>query len=79
MDISVHSLIRMVRMAEPLMTNGGAILTKTYYSGEKVVEHYNIMGPVKAAVEGTMRALAVGWGQNASASMNFRRGLCKPA
>lgn len=62
MDISVHSLIRMVRIAEPLMTNGGAILTKTYYSGEKVVEHYNIMGPVKAAVEGTMRALAVGLG-----------------
>lgn len=59
MDISVHSLIRMARTAEPLMTNGGSILTMTYYGGEKVVDHYNIMGPVKAALEGTMRALAV--------------------
>lgn len=59
MDISVHSLIRMARLAEPLMTQGGSILTMTYYGGEKVVDHYNIMGPVKAALEGTMRALAV--------------------
>jgi enoyl-[acyl-carrier protein] reductase I len=59
MDISVHSLIRMARLAEPLMKGGGTILTMTYYGGEKVVDHYNIMGPVKAALEGTMRALAV--------------------
>ena len=59
MDISVHSLIRMARLAEPLMTQGGAILTMTYYGGEKVVDHYNVMGPVKAALEGTLRALAV--------------------
>lgn len=59
MDISVHSLIRMARLAEPLMAGGGAILTMTYYGGEKVVDHYNIMGPVKAALEGTMRSLAV--------------------
>ena len=59
MDISVHSLIRCARLAEPLMTNGGTILTMTYYGGEKVVDHYNIMGPVKAALEGTMRELAV--------------------
>lgn len=59
MDISVHSLIRMAQRAEPLMTKGGTILTMTYYGGEKVVDHYNIMGPVKAALEGTMRALAV--------------------
>jgi enoyl-[acyl-carrier protein] reductase I len=59
MDISVHSLIRMARLAEPLMAQGGTILTMTYYGGEKVVDHYNIMGPVKAALEGTMRALAV--------------------
>ncbi len=59
MDISVHSLIRMARLAEPLMTNGGSILTMTYYGGEKVVDNYNVMGPVKAALEGTMRALAV--------------------
>jgi enoyl-[acyl-carrier protein] reductase I len=59
MDVSVHSLIRMARLAEPLMTQGGVILTITYYGGEKVVDHYNIMGPVKSALEGTMRALAV--------------------
>lgn len=59
MDISVHSLIRMARLAEPLMMKGGTILTMTYYGGEKVVDHYDIMGPVKAALEGTMRALAV--------------------
>ncbi len=59
MDISVHSLIRMARLSEPLMDRGGTILTMTYYGGEKVVDHYNIMGPVKAALEGTMRALAV--------------------
>lgn len=59
MDVSVHSLIRMATLAEPLMTRGGAILTMTYYGGEKVVDHYNIMGPVKAALEATMRSLAV--------------------
>lgn len=59
MDISVHSLIRMARLAEPLMVQGGSILTMTYYGGEKVIDHYNIMGPVKAALEGTMRSLAV--------------------
>lgn len=59
MDISVHSLIRMARLVEPLMSQGGTILTMTYYGGEKVVDHYNVMGPVKAALEGTMRSLAV--------------------
>lgn len=59
MDVSVHSLIRMAHSAETLMTDGGTILTMTYYGGEKVVDQYNIMGPVKAALEGTMRELAV--------------------
>lgn len=59
MDISVHSLIRLTRLAEPLMADGGTVLTMTYYGGEKVVDHYNIMGPVKSALEGTVRALAV--------------------
>ncbi|PTQ11855.1 enoyl-[acyl-carrier-protein] reductase FabI [Sphingomonas oleivorans] len=58
MDISVHSLIRMTRRAEPLMGNGGCILTVSYYGAEKVVDHYNIMGPVKAALEATVRSLA---------------------
>lgn len=63
MDISVHSLIRMARLAEPLMTKGGSILTMTYYGGEKVVDQYNIMGPVKAALEATMRELSVELGE----------------
>jgi enoyl-[acyl-carrier protein] reductase I len=58
MDISVHSLIRMTRLAVPLMPDGGSILTMSYYGAEKVVDHYNIMGPVKSALEGTMRYLA---------------------
>ncbi|WP_340692411.1 enoyl-ACP reductase FabI [Hyphomonas sp.] len=59
MDTSVHSLVRMAKLAEPLMAQGGTILTMTYYGGEKVVDHYNIMGPVKAALEGVVRSLAV--------------------
>ena len=51
MDISVYSFIRMVRRAEPLMPAGGACLTVSFLGSEKVVEHYNIMGPVKAALE----------------------------
>ncbi|NOR30399.1 MAG: enoyl-ACP reductase FabI [Sulfitobacter sp.] len=58
MDISVHSLIRMARFAAPLMTHGGSIVTMSYYGAEKVVDHYNIMGPVKSALEGTVRYLA---------------------
>lgn len=58
MDISVHSLIRLAKRAEPLMINGGAILTVSYHGAEKVVENYNIMGPVKAALEATARYMA---------------------
>ncbi|TNJ40785.1 enoyl-ACP reductase FabI [Phaeobacter sp. B1627] len=58
MDISVHSLIRLTKLAVPLMTDGGSILTMSYYGAEKVVDNYNIMGPVKSALEGTVRYLA---------------------
>ncbi len=58
MDISCHSFIRMARLAEPLMTNGGALFTMSYHGAEKVVEHYNVMGPVKAALECAVRYLA---------------------
>jgi enoyl-[acyl-carrier protein] reductase I len=58
MDISVHSYIRRARLAEPMMPDGGCLLTVSYYGAEKVVDHYNIMGPVKAALEGTVRYLA---------------------
>lgn len=58
MDISCHSFIRMARLAEPRMRNGGALFTMSYYGADKVVEHYNLMGPVKAALECTVRYLA---------------------
>ncbi len=59
MDISCHSLIRLAKAAEPLMEDGGCILTMSYYGAEKVIDNYNIMGPVKAALEATVRSLAV--------------------
>jgi enoyl-[acyl-carrier protein] reductase I len=58
MDISCHSFIRMARLAEPLMTEGGTLFTMSFYGAHKVVEHYNLMGPVKAALEATGRYLA---------------------
>lgn len=59
MDISCHSLIRLAKAAEPLMTNGGSIITMSYYGAEKVVQNYNIMGSVKAALEASVRYLAM--------------------
>jgi len=47
-----------VNLAEPLMRDGGALFTMSYYGAEKVVEHYNVMGPVKAALESAVRYLA---------------------
>ncbi len=58
MDVSVHSFARMARLAEPLMPHGGCLLSVSYYGAEKVVDHYNVMGPVKAALEATVRYLA---------------------
>ena len=58
MDISCHSLIRLARRAEPLMEKGGSILTMSYYGAEKAIENYNLMGPVKAALESSVRYLA---------------------
>jgi enoyl-[acyl-carrier protein] reductase I len=57
-DISVYSLIAVARGAAPLMTEGGSMVTMTYYGAEKVVPKYNIMGVAKAALEATVRYLA---------------------
>jgi len=57
-DISAYSLIALARAAEPLMTDGGSILTLTYYGSDKVLPNYNIMGPAKAALESVVRYLA---------------------
>ena len=58
MELSCWSFIRMAKLAEPLMKNGGTLFTMTYYGSQMVVENYNIMGPVKAALESATRYLA---------------------
>jgi enoyl-[acyl-carrier protein] reductase I len=58
MDISCHSFVRMARRAAPLMKNGGSMFAMTYYGANKVVPNYNVMGPVKAALEASCRYLA---------------------
>lgn len=58
MDISCHSFVRMARLAAPLMKDGGSMFTMSYYGANKVVANYNLMGPVKAALEACTRYLA---------------------
>lgn len=58
MDISCHSFVRMAKLAEPLMSNGGTLVTMTYYGANKVIPQYGLMGPVKAALEAAVRYLA---------------------
>jgi enoyl-[acyl-carrier protein] reductase I len=57
-DVSVYSLIAVCRAAVPLMTEGGSVITLSFYAAEKVVPHYNVMGVAKAALESTVRYLA---------------------
>ena len=61
-DVSVYSLIAVTRAAAPLMTEGGSILTLSFYAAEKVVTHYNVMAVAKAALESTVRYLAFNHG-----------------
>jgi enoyl-[acyl-carrier protein] reductase I len=58
MDVSCHSFVRMARLAAPLMTEGGALFAMTYYGANRVVPTYSVMGPVKAALEASVRYLA---------------------
>src|SRR5512146_2722985 len=57
-DVSVYSLIAVTRAAAPLMTEGGSVVTMSYFGAEKVVPNYNVMGVAKAALECTVRYLA---------------------
>jgi enoyl-[acyl-carrier protein] reductase I len=57
-DISAYSLVAVTREVAPLMTNGGSIVSMTYYGAEKVVAHYNVMGVAKASLEASTRYLA---------------------
>jgi enoyl-[acyl-carrier protein] reductase I len=58
MDVSVHSFLRMIRLAEPLMAHGGTCLSVSFFGASRVVRHYNMMGPVKAALESAVRYAA---------------------
>lgn len=58
MRVSCYSFIDMARRAEPLMTEGGALITMSYYGADKVIGNYNLMGPVKAALEAATRYMA---------------------
>lgn len=58
MDISCHSFIRMARLAAPLMIDGGSMFAMSYLGANRVVANYNVMGPVKAALESACRYLA---------------------
>ena len=64
MAISCYSLTAMAKRAEPLMRDGGSILTLTYYGAEKVMPHYNVMGVAKAALETSVQYLAADLGRN---------------
>jgi enoyl-[acyl-carrier protein] reductase I len=61
-DVSVYSLIAISRAAAPLMTEGGSIITLTYYGSQKVFPNYNVMGVAKAALEATVRYLSASLG-----------------
>ena len=58
MDVSCHSFVRMAKLAAPLMTNGGTMFAMSYFGANRVVPNYNVMGPVKAALEAVCRYLA---------------------
>ncbi len=58
MDMSCHSFVRMARLAAPLMKDGGTMFAMSYHGANKVVDNYNVMGPVKAALEASCRYLA---------------------
>lgn len=62
MDISCYSLTALSQRAAPLMNEGGSIITLTYYGAERVMPHYNVMGVAKAALEASVRYLAVDMG-----------------
>lgn len=65
MDISVYSFTAVAQRAEKLMTDGGSMLTLTYYGAEKVMPHYNVMGVAKAALEASVRYMAEDLGKQA--------------
>jgi enoyl-[acyl-carrier protein] reductase I len=74
LDISSYSLVALARETAPLMTEGGSIVSMTYFGSTKVIPNYNVMGVAKAALEASTRYLAADWGRRTFASIAFRRG-----
>lgn len=70
MDISCYSFTAIAREAAPLMNPGGSLLTLTYYGAEKVMPHYNVMGVAKAALEASVRYLAMDLGRDKQIRVN---------
>jgi enoyl-[acyl-carrier protein] reductase I len=75
MDVSCHSFVRMAKLAAPLMKNGGTMFAMSYLGAERVVTNYNVMGPVKAALEAACRYLAFELGKQDIRVTPFRPGL----
>src|SRR3546814_19541032 len=62
MNVSAYSFVAVAKRARAMMPNGGSLLTLTYYGAEKVVPHYNVMGVAKAALEPSVKYLAMDLG-----------------
>jgi enoyl-[acyl-carrier protein] reductase I len=77
LDISVYSLLAVARRAQPLMTDGGSILTLSYYGAEKAALGYNVMGVAKAALESAVRYLAVDFGPCGIRVNSLSAGPCR--
>lgn len=79
MDASCHSFIRMARLAAPLMTAGGCLMTVSFYGADRVVENYNLMGPVKAALESSVRYIAAELAEHRIRAHAISAGPSRPA
>jgi enoyl-[acyl-carrier protein] reductase I len=79
MHVSVFIGLALARLAENGDDPGASLITMTYYGADKVVGHYNVMGPVKAALEASTRYLAAELGEKGCASMPSRPAPCAPA
>ncbi len=63
MDVSCHSFIKISKLAEPLLAKGGTLITMTFQGSQRVIPHYGLMGPVKAALEAVVKYVAVELGE----------------
>lgn len=79
MDISCHSFLRMARLARPLMQAGGSLITVSFYGADRVVENYNLMGPVKAALEASVRYAAADLAGEGIRAFRFQPVRSRPA